>query len=405
MNSPLPTHASASGLEPAAQDLPARITETEESQILQVVARAHGRDGVIRLLAGESDLPTPAFITEAAVASLHRGETRYTFSQGIPPLRDAIARYHRRIYGVPVGADRINVTVGGMQAISQTLLALLSAGDEVIVPTPTWPNVVEAVRIAAGVPRLVELRADPALGWQLDLADLYAAVGPRTRAIFLNSPANPTGWTMSAQQVADVLAFARARGLWIIADEVYGRMVYDGSVHAPSFLPLIEPEDRVVITNTFSKNWSMTGWRIGWVVAPPSLGPVYDNLMQYGSTGVATFVQHAAIVAIDEGDSHVDAMLERNRVGREIICSMLEQVPRIRLHRPAGAFYLFFALDGLTDSRRFAFDLLDATGVALAPGTAFGAAGQGYMRLCFGVSHGLLRTAAERIAEFARTWR
>lgn len=390
---------------PAFDSLPRRIRDAADSQILQVAARALARPDALRLYAGESDLPTPEFIVAAAAQAMREGHTRYVLSRGIEPLRDAIARYHLRTYDTPVQADRISVTVGGMQALSLTLQAILEPGDQIIVPVPVWPNIIEAARLVGAEPVLVREAFDEACGWQVDIEALLAAVTPRTRAIFINSPGNPTGATLTLAQLRRLLDHCRSRGIWIVADEVYNRMNHDDARHAPSFIPLIDPEDRVIVTNTFSKNWSMTGWRCGWVVAPRSMGPAWDNLLQYGSTGVTTFVQHAAIAAIDHGDEHIARMRSQIREARQVICDALASSPRARMAPPAGAFYLFFSVQGLRDSRQFAFDLLDATGVALAPGSAFGPQGEGWMRLCFGVSMPTLRTAAQRLVPFVDAWR
>ncbi|MGB7299436.1 MAG: pyridoxal phosphate-dependent aminotransferase [Burkholderiaceae bacterium] len=391
----------------AGQTLPARISGLNESLILQVAARALARDNSIRLYAGESDQPTPRFIIEAANEAMLRGETRYVLSRGIQPLRDAIARYLRRTYHTDIQANRITVTVGGMQAISQSLLAIMEPGDQVIIPVPVWPNILEAVQAVGGQAVAVPMQFSTTAGWQLNMNHLVDAITPATRAIFINSPANPTGWVMGADDMRALLALCRDRGIWIISDEVYGRLVYPRADRnttqaaiAPSLLSYIKAEDQVIVTNTMSKNWSMTGWRIGWVVAPPSMGLVYDNLMQYSSTGATTFAQHAAVAALDNGEQHIDSLIEQCRIGRDIVCDALAGVPDIRLAKPDGAFYLFFGLDGLTDSRQLAFDLLDATGVALEPGAAFHPRGEGWMRLCFGVSHPTLTQAADRITEF-----
>ena len=390
---------------PAFDALPERVKAISPSRIIEIAGKAHGRTDVIHLWAGESDLPTPQFIVEAAMQALRDGHTGYQLSQGVPALRAAIARYYSRAYNAPVGADRISVTVGGMQALAQALLAVCDPGDEVVVPVPVWPNIVEAARIAGAAPVEVPMAFDLQRGWHLDLQRYFDAVTPRTRVLFVNSPGNPTGATLSDDELDQILAFARERGLWIISDEVYGRMIYDGSPFAPSFVTRIEPEDRVMITNTFSKNWSMTGWRCGWVVAPPSLGQVWDNLLQYGTTGATTFVQYAAITAIDQGDALIEESARVLAARRDLIHGALAQLPNVRSAAPAGAFYLFFSVEGLTDSRRFALELLEAQKVALAPGVAFTDAGEGWMRLCYGVSEASLAAAAERLQAYIGRWR
>lgn len=388
----------------AIANLPGRIASVNESLILEIAARAMSRPDSIRLHAGESDEPTPGFIVDAANDAMRRGETRYVLSRGIQPLRDAIAAYLARTYKTPVDAQRVTVTVGGMQAISQSLLAIAQSGDEVLIPVPVWPNIIETTRIAGATPVPVPMSFDASLGWSLDLDALKAAAGPRTRAVFVNSPGNPTGSVLPEATLRKLLTWCRERGIWIIADEVYGRLVYpdaptDPTV-APSFLPLVEPEDRVLVTNTMSKNWSMTGWRVGWVVSPPSMGTTFDNLMQYGSTGATTFAQHAAVVALNDGDEHISQMVDQCRIGRDIVCNALADIPGMRLAPPAGAFYVFFSPAGVNDSRQFTLDLLDATGVSLSPGAAFHASGEGWVRLCFGVSHATLREAAGRLRQY-----
>ena len=374
--------------------------QVHDSQILEIAAKTMAQEGAIRLYAGESDEPTPGFILDAARQAMEAGHTRYTLSQGVPACRDEIAAYYRRIYQKPVEADRITVTVGGMQALSQTLLALCEPGDEVLIPVPVWPNILEATKIARGVPVTVPMSFDERRGWQLDLNLLIEAITPKTKIVFINSPANPTGWMMSRDEMQVVLDVCRARGLWLISDEVYGRLVYDGTGKAPSMIDLIDPHDQVVICNTLSKNWSMTGWRLGWALAPAALGSVYDNLMQYGSTGATTFVQHAAIAALRDGDDHVQRMGEQCQIGRDIVCDAFASLPGVRFVPPQGAFYLFFSLAGMTDSRAVAFDILDKAGIGLAPGAAFSPQGEGWMRLCFGVSHPTLREAVARLSDY-----
>ena len=251
--------------------------------------------------AGEGDLPTPDFIYEAAIRSLRDGETFYTAQRGIPELRAALARYHERTYGRSFADERFFVTGGGMQAIQIAARMVAGHGDEVLVPTPAWPNITAAIAINGATPVEVPLSFGNA-GWTLDLDRLFAAATERTKGIFINSPSNPTGWTATRDELRAILDFARARGLFIIADEVYHRFYYAGA-RSPSFHDVAEPEDRILYVNTFSKNWAMTGWRIGWLSTSPALGQTIENLVQYSTSGVATFMQRAATVALDEGDA------------------------------------------------------------------------------------------------------
>jgi aspartate/methionine/tyrosine aminotransferase len=271
-------------------------------------------------------------------------------------------------------------------------------GDEVVVPTPSWPNILAAVEIAGA-------RAIPApmtfgnAGWTLDLDRLFAAVNDRTRAIFLNSPSNPTGWTARKDELEAILAFARQRGLWIIADEVYHRF-YFPAARSPSFYDVADPDDRVLFVNTFSKNWAMTGWRIGWISAPPKLGATIENLVQYSNSGVAAFMQRAATVALDEGEDFIALQVDRARVGRDIVVKGLGATGRVRFTVPDGAFYLFFSIDGETDTRKLALRLVDEANVGVAPGTAFGEAGHDFVRLCFARDAGQIQTATGRLVEW-----
>lgn len=375
-------------LRPAISGLP-------ESGIVEVVNYGREKPDLLQLWIGEGDLPTPAFIGEAAHKALLDGQTFYTWQRGIPPLRREIAAYLNRSYGTNVDAEQIFVTVGGMGAIIIALQAIVDAGDEVAMLSPVWPNIFEAVQVVGGVARPVPMSLTES-GWTPDLQALFDACGPRTKAIFINSPGNPTGATLSRDDLIRIRDFARERDLWIVADEVYGRLTYEAD-HAPSFLQIMEPDEKLLVVNTFSKNWSMTGWRIGWIVASRQLGQVFENLIQFNTSGVASFLQFGAAAAMRDGDPTVESLRERCRAGRDIVCDALAALPRVRFHRPPGAFYVFFAVDGEPDSRALALRLIDEAAVGLAPGSAFGPGGEGYLRLCFGGSHDLLRRAMDRL--------
>lgn len=364
-----------SGLRPEARNAP-------ESGIVEVVNHGRLKEGLIPLWVGEGDLPTPDFIARAANASLAAGETFYTWQRGIPDLREALARYHTTLYGQPFAMDRFFITGSGMQAVQIVVRMITGPGDEVVIPTPAWPNVAAAIGIAGAIP--VNVPMDYVQGrFSLDLDRLAAAITPRTRAIAINSPANPTGWTATKDELAAILALARKHGIWIIADEIYGRFVYDGSARAASFHDVMEAEDRILFVQTFSKNWAMTGWRIGWIEAPPAFGQVIENLIQYSTSGSPVFVQRAAIAALEEGEPFVAEQIARATEGRRIIAEGLKATNRVTLSPPDGAFYQFFSVDGREDSRALAIDLVDTANVGLAPGTAFGPGGETGLRLCF----------------------
>jgi aspartate/methionine/tyrosine aminotransferase len=382
--------ALAEALREAAQSAP-------ESGIVEAMNYGRGRDGLIPLWAGEGDLPTPAFICEAATRALAAGETFYTWQRGIPPLREALARYHTALYGRPFVPEEFYVTGSGMQAIQIVIGMVAGSGDEVLIPTPTWPNAAAAAGIVGARPIEVPMSFGND-GWSLDLDRLAGAVTPKTRALFVVSPSNPTGWTATLADLNGLLALARRHGLWIIADETYARFWYGEGSRAPSFFDVMEAEERILFVNTFSKNWAMTGWRMGWIAAHPALGQVIENMIQYATSGVAQFMQRAAVTALERGESFVTHLIERARRGREISCNALAATGRVRFAQPDGAFYLFFAVDGETDTRRLVMRLIDEANVGLAPGTAFGAGGEKFVRLCFARNPEQLEAAVGRVA-------
>jgi membrane AbrB-like protein len=292
-----------------------------------------------------------------------------------------------------------------MHALQTAVRMIAGAGDEVVIPTPAWPNFAGALSVVGA--RVAQVPMTSAeTGWQLDLDRLDAAVTARTRAIVVNSPANPTGWTASRDELAAILSIARRRGLWIVADEIYARFAYDPARmvegRAPSFRDVMEPQDRILFVQTFSKNWAMTGWRIGWLEAPAALGQVIENLIQYSTSGVPAFQQRAAIAALDHGESFVAHQIERARRGRAIVCDGLLATGKVELPPPPGAFYAFLKVKGVSDSRALALRLVDEANVGLAPGTAFGDGGQGYLRLCFARKSEDLEEAVRRLRRRAR---
>jgi aspartate/methionine/tyrosine aminotransferase len=301
------------------------------------------------------------------------------------------------LYGRAYVPEEFYVCGSGMQAIQIAMGMVAGAGDEVVIPTPTWPNAAAAAGIVGA--RSVEVPMTFGNdGWSLDLDRLAGAVTPNTRALFVVSPSNPTGWTATRADLTALLALARRHGLWIVADETYARFWYGEGARAPSFFDVMKPEDRILFVNTFSKNWAMTGWRVGWIAAHPSLGQVIENMIQYSTSGVAQFMQRAAVTAIERGESFVAHMNERARRGRDIACSTLAATGRIRFAQPDGAFYLFFSVDGEADTRRLAMRLIDEAYVGLAPGSAFGAGGERFMRLCFARNAEQLEAAVRRVA-------
>ena len=326
-------------LSPEAQNAPA-------SGIVGIKTYAQGKGDVIPLWIGEGALPTPDFICKAAEKALEAGDTFYTYENGIPELRSAIAAYHERLYGRPFDANRFSVTGSGMQAIQMAVRMVISSGEEVIVPSPAWTNIRSAVTVAGGRPVDLPLHFHPD-GWKLDIDELFDICTEKTKALFINTPNNPTGWVATLDDLKAILDFARKRNIWIIADEIYTRFYFgDDRENAPSFYEIADDDDKILYVNSMSKNWAMTGWRVGWIGAPVSLIPTIGNLTQCSTSGVAPFMQRAATVALNEGELFIAEQIERARSGREKLLAAFEGQNAVRFAPPMGSFYFFFGLEG-----------------------------------------------------------
>jgi len=367
------------------------------SRIREVSKIGMERPGVTALWFGEGDRPTPRFICDAAAQALAAGRTYYTSNSGTPELRQAIARYAMRLHGQKIVPERVTVTASGVNALMLIMQALVDPGDNVVMVTPVWPNCADNISVVlGGEVRRVTLAADER-GWRLDLDRLFAACDGRTRAIFVNSPGNPTGWMAGAADHLALREFARKRRIWIVADEVYERIVYDRAC-APSALDGASPDDPVIVVNSFSKAWCMTGWRLGWIVHPQALGETLAKLNEVNMSGPAMFAQDAGTVAIEQGEGFIREIVDDYRRAREVVVQRLGAMPRVRLARPEAAFYAFFRVDGMTDSLATAKQVLDRANVGLAPGVAFGPEGEGWLRLCFATSPQRLSDALDRLA-------
>jgi len=386
---------------PALHALDARgaVRALVASQIREVANAGMGDADILPFWFGEPDEVTPAYIRDVAVASLAAGETFYTQNFGIPELREAIATYLSRLHR-PVAADNIAVTASGMSALMLCVEALVSPGDRVVCVTPLWPNLTEIPKILGAEVVRVSL-AFGASGWSLDVGRLLDALTPGTRAVMINSPNNPTGWTLDCDDAAAILAHCRKHGIWIIADDVYERLYYAGGMaSAPSFLDLMEATDRIVSTNSFSKAWLMTGWRLGWIVAPAALMPDLGKLIEYNTSCSPVFVQRAGVVAIRDGEPTVLHTLERFRAARDFLVAELARIDRVHAALPPGAMYVFFRVDGVEDSLAFCKRLVREARLGLAPGSAFGPEGEGFVRWCFAAGQDRLAQGVRRLGAF-----
>lgn len=385
---------------PPSRDAVARpaIRALAASKIREIANAGMHDPDVLAFWFGEPDQVTPAFIRDAATVSLARGETFYAQNFGIPELRAAIARYVTRLHG-PTADEAIAVTASGMSALMLTVEALIEPGDRVVVVTPLWPNLVEIPKILSADVVCVPL-AFGERGWRLDVGRLLDALTPGTRAVMINSPNNPTGWTIDGASSRAVLEHCEKHGIWIIADDVYERVHFGEGVAAPSFLDMAERGARVVSTNSFSKAWLMTGWRLGWIVAPPTLMPDLGKLIEYNTSCSPVFVQRAGVVAIEDGESTAIATRDRLRHARDRLVSALARLPGVTATPPDGAMYAFFRVDGVDDSLDFCRRLVREAKLGLAPGSAFGPEGEGFVRWCFAATDARIDAGVTRLARF-----
>lgn len=373
-----------------------KIKSIPLDNIANIAKQAFNNTDIIPLWFGEGDLPTPDFIGEAICVAIREGKGFYSHQNGIPEFRQTLADYLSGLNIKPVPMNRITVTSGGMPAIMLAVQLTVNEGDNVVIIDPVWPNITGAVQLAGGQSRSVrmDLTND---GWALDMEKVRAACDKRTKAIFFASPGNPTGAILSMDVQKQLLAYGRETGIWIISDEVYSRLAYDVNV-VPSFLDISEPEDRVLIINSFSKSWSMTGSRLGWLVHPPSLEKTMAMMVQYTSSGTTTFLQYGGIAAIRDGEEYVKFMREYCQNGMEITCDALDEIPRVILKkRPAAGMYAFFEIDGMADSKKACLDILESSKVGLAPGYFFGKGSEKFLRLCYCRSPESLHAAMERL--------
>ena len=362
-------------MRPALNDLPA-------SQIREVANAGLGRPDVLAFWFGESDEVTPEPVRQAAAQSLLRGETFYSHNLGLPELRQALRAYTAGLHGDP-GDDRIAVTSSGVTALMTAMQSLVSAGDEVVVVAPVWPNLPAQPAILGACVQRVPLAPDSSGVWRLDLDRLLAAVTPRTRVLLVNAPNNPTGWTLSRTEQEAVLAHCRRTGTWIVADEVYERVWFGAGGCAPSFQDITAPQDRVIVVHSFSKSFLMTGWRLGWLVLPAGHLDTVGKLIEFNSSCAPVFVQRGGLAALASADTFVPQLVARLQAGRDALCPALAALPGVVLATPQGGLYAWFRAPGAEDSLAFAKHLVVAHGLGLAPGVAFGPEGEGWLRWCF----------------------
>jgi aspartate aminotransferase len=392
----MPTIASSAGRVP-------------QSRIRELAEAAMKMDGVLKLYFGESNIPTPQYIKRAASTALEEGYTFYTENAGLPGLRQDLADYYSRLHRVKLDPlSEIVVTASGVQALNVGIRCLLDPGDEALVLTPAWPNASAIIRMDNGTPVEIPLALRNGR-YGIDFGALQRAVTRRTRLLAYTSPSNPLGWVATEEEQEQLLEFARRHDLWLLADEVYERLFYrdaDLGVPAPSILRKATRDDAVMVAQSFSKTYCMTGWRLGWLVARRDVGEKTAQLNEFIVSHAPSFIQCAAQVALVHGEGDLRQMLIRLKENRDFCLAVLRQMPGVTVPSPDGAFYVFPRIHGLTDSFAFCWKLLQETKVGLAPGVAFGAGGEGSVRICYAAERAILEPAMERLARFlSASWR
>ena len=392
----MPPQASVANPRSALHGIRAQIRDLHTESIADLAIRARELGDVIPLWYGEGDMVTPPFIREAAKAALDEGQTFYIPNMhGYGPLNEALAVYQTRLHGRDIPVSRTTVTPGGMQALFMALELLVDTGTNVVYVAPQWPNIHNAIHLVGGEPRPFSLDFD--VDWKLNLDGLFEACDARTRAIFLSTPSNPTGWTASREEMLALLEFSRRTGIWIISDEVYGRLYFDAPV-APSILQIAEDGDRVLSVNSFSKAWAMTGWRIGWLTHPSGIAGQIGAMTQLMNSGTSGSVQAGATAAILEGEPLVEEIRQRIRTGLDLAYGALAQIPGMVLPtKPRGGMYAFFAVEGEADARKVCADILEKARVGLAPGYLFGSKANAFLRMCVCRERGQIETALGRM--------
>jgi aspartate aminotransferase len=376
----------------------AQIRDLHTENIASLAERAHELGDVIALWYGEGDVVTPAFIRDAAKTALDEGLTFYIPNmRGYGPLNEALSDYQSRLHGQHFPISRTTVTPGGMQALYMALELLVDTGTNVVYVAPQWPNIHNAIHLIGGEPRPFALDLDG--DWRLDLDRLFSTCDARTRAIFLSTPSNPTGWTATRDEMIALLDFSRRSGIWIIADEVYGRLYLDGEV-APSILQVADDGDRVLSVNSFSKAWAMTGWRIGWLTHPSGVADQLGAMTQYINSGTAGPIQAGATAAIRQGEPLVREIRQRIKTGLDLAYEKLPQLSGIVLpRRPRGGMYAFFAFEGEDDARQTCAKILEKARVGLAPGYLFGNSANAFLRMCVCRDAVQIATALDRMLD------
>ena len=372
--------------------------------MVKIATIAEQMPGALKLCYGESDLPTPPFICEAATEAMRAGHTFYTHTAGYLELRQAIADKVLALHGVRYSTSEIMATTGATLAIYAAVRAFIGRGDNAIVISPAYAIFSNAVLMSGGEPRPVPLaRTDS--GFALDLDRVQAAIDANTRLLVVNSPSNPTGWVITEAEQQALVEIADRHDLVVLADEVYERLVYGREQLAPSFARLETNRERLIVVNSFSKTYNMTGWRLGWAQGSQPAIQTMTKAVEFITSNPAAMVQQAGIVALRDGEPYIADLRTQYANRRDQVTRALAGIPGVSVAAPDGAFYAFPKISAAIDSTAFTAALVQATGVALAPGSAFGRDGEGYVRVCFACSEETLADALSKLRNFVMSGR
>lgn len=387
MNKPLPFRSVLSALSP--------------NQGAEMLRYGWTKPGIISLAQGEGSLKTPDFIADATYKAMQDGKTFYAPVLGVPELRQEISNYYAQVFKMNIPTSRIFATSSGTTAMHLAMTAVLDEGDEVVAVTPIWKNLLGAIELTQAKTVQVPLEHKEGEGWVLDLDRMFDAVTSKTKLLLIVTPSNPTGWVMKPHEIKATLEFARARGIWIIADEVYSRIVYEGGRSA-SFLDYAQADDRLFVVNSFSKAWAMTGWRLGWLIGPADSENAVRDLALYDNMGPPTYAQYGGIAALRHGEPFINEQVSIWKNNLDLVMDRFNSNGRIRMQRPEATFYAFFNVDGEPDCMNLVRRLIDEGNLSLAPGCAFGKCCAGWIRMCFAVSEQRIVEALDRLEKVVK---
>jgi len=380
-----------------------QVSALSSSRIRDIANAGMGRTDIAPFWFGEGDEVTPPFIREAAQKALADGETFYVHNLGLPELREAVAGYESRLQAMPSSPEQIAITGSGVSALMIANQLIVSPGDRVVVITPIWPNIAEAPRLLGA--EIVRFPLSVANGkWSLDIERLLDTLTPQTRMVIINAPNNPTGFTLDREAQKTILEHCRKHGIWVLTDEVYERLIFDGSDAAPSMLRHAEPDDRIVRVNSFSKSWRMTGWRLGWLTLPQAMMSDVPKVIEYNTSCAPSFIQRGGLAALTDprGEQTVAALRSGLAASRSALLDGLSHMGRIEIPEADGAMYAFFRIDGEPDDMATAKTLVADYGLGLAPGSAFGPEGEGWLRWCFAAGPDKIAVGLERLERFLK---